>query len=220
MNRYKALSETQAWTELHGLELEPGAWRRLDKYQQILALFASSTNLVASADPRAFFMGHVADCVFVRKALADDLALMDVGSGAGFPGLVLACAEPDRPIILQEPRMRRVAFLKEVVRQLELKNVSVIQGRFPDMPAHVPSPRALVSRATFEPGRWLALGLAKADPRDAVLAMITPNQERALASLLGEYALAGCSLERWGYRIPDGRTRVLLRLSRGPSGSR
>jgi 16S rRNA (guanine527-N7)-methyltransferase len=61
-------------------------------------------------------------------------ALADVGSGAGLPGLVIACMQPDRPVTLLEPMERRAAWLEEASTALGLRNVEVIRARAEDVP--------------------------------------------------------------------------------------
>jgi 16S rRNA (guanine527-N7)-methyltransferase len=57
----------------------------------------------------------------------------DIGSGAGLPGVVLAIARPDLAVTLVEPTLRRVEFLNETKAELNLENLSIIQGRAEDL---------------------------------------------------------------------------------------
>lgn len=61
--------------------------------------------------------------------------VVDVGAGAGLPGVAMALARTDTAFVWLEPRMKRWAFLKEIVRELELRNVSVLRTRFEDFDA-------------------------------------------------------------------------------------
>lgn len=72
---------------------------------------------------------HVLNCVVIAELMEPDTTVIDVGSGAGLPGLVLAVARPDLRMTLLEPLERRVTFLSEAVADLGLSNVTVVRGR-------------------------------------------------------------------------------------------
>ncbi len=70
----------------------------------------------------------------VGKDNLPSATLLDVGTGAGFPGLVLAVALPDLQVILVEPRLKRVSFLRHIIRTLSLANVEIIDQRLESAP--------------------------------------------------------------------------------------
>lgn len=98
----------------------------------------------------------VADAAVIARATATSGALVDVGSGAGAPGLVLAMLLPGVAVTLVEPRDKRVAFLRSVIGKLGLANAKVERARSDDVPDG--SCDVAVSRATFPPAAWLAEG--------------------------------------------------------------
>ncbi len=203
------------WAEEQGLDLEPEGWERLRAYHRLLENFSASMNLVGSASSDAFFLGHVCDCLPVVKGLRPGAALLDVGSGAGFPGLVIGCTDPDREVVLVESRTKRAAFLTEAKRQLGLQRVSVVAERFPGaLDARMKGSLVdLVSRATFPAGRWLRLAGAGRDEKRCVLAMLSRSQfaELGEANILGQYL----ATRVWEYVLPDRRARVLLQICGG-----
>jgi 16S rRNA (guanine527-N7)-methyltransferase len=94
----------------------------LVEYAALIRRWAERIDLVAPADLDRLEERHLADCLRLAPLL-DALPsgpCADVGSGAGFPGIPLAIARPDRSWRLIEPRRRRAAFLEEAVRVLEL----------------------------------------------------------------------------------------------------
>lgn len=102
------------------------------------------------------------DGAAVARLVPASRALVDVGAGSGVPGLVVACLQPERRVILVEPIAKRTAFLRSVVARLGLKRVQVERGRWPlsgfgarfgfaDGEADV------VSRAVVDPESWPAL---------------------------------------------------------------
>ena len=75
---------------------------------------------------------HVLNCAVVAELIPDGARVVDIGSGAGLPGIPLALARPDLQIVLVEPLARRVEWLREVVADLELA-VEVERGRAEDV---------------------------------------------------------------------------------------
>ena len=103
--------------------LPPGAAERLASYEDLVRRWASRLDLVAPADLTRFAERHIADSLKALPLLAalSGSDAVDVGSGAGLPGIPLAIAAPERRWTLLEPRRARAAFLEEVVRSLELE---------------------------------------------------------------------------------------------------
>lgn len=96
---------------------------------------AARMNLTADREPRLFWDRHIEDAVTAATLLEEALGgppaerFLDVGSGAGQPGLVWAILWPEVRADLLEARMRRVQFLRETADVLGLKNVNVLEGR-------------------------------------------------------------------------------------------
>lgn len=86
-------------------------------------------NLTAIDDDEGIYLKHFYDSLLIEKYLKKDSTLCDIGSGAGFPGLVIAIARPDISVTLIEPTLKRCNFLNEVIAMLGLKNVVVLNAR-------------------------------------------------------------------------------------------
>ena len=85
-------------------------------------------------------------------------SLLDVGTGAGFPGLVLAAVLPKVSFTLVEPRLKRVSFLRHIVRTLQLTNVEIIAERIEAFtPEHADRFSLVTSRAVASPGSFLPM---------------------------------------------------------------
>ena len=115
-----------------GLAVDTAGVERLLIYLAELMKWSRRVNLIARDTPEAqavetHFLDSLTLLPFVDEAAAPHL--LDVGSGAGFPGLALACVRPDARFTLCEPRQKRVSFLRHVVRTLGLKNVEVAAER-------------------------------------------------------------------------------------------
>ena len=104
------------------------------KYRDLLLEWNEKFNLTAITDPDEIEEKHFIDSLYLdRYVELNNKTLLDVGSGAGFPGIPLAIAHPNLKITLLESNGKKVTFLKEVVKQLELKNVDIIQGRVEEL---------------------------------------------------------------------------------------
>jgi 16S rRNA (guanine527-N7)-methyltransferase len=98
----------------------------------------------------------LADAAVIAEATANSGTLIDVGSGAGAPGLVISMLLPSATVTLVEPQNKRVAFLRSVIGKLGLANVNVQRARSDRVPDA--SFDTAVSRATLPPDAWLAEG--------------------------------------------------------------
>ena len=101
-----------------------------EKYLSLLLEWNEKFNLTAITDKDEIEEKHFIDSIELVKYFdVKNKTLLDVGSGAGFPGIPLAIVETTLKVTLLETTGKRVTFLKEVVKQLGLSNVEVVQGR-------------------------------------------------------------------------------------------
>ncbi len=111
-----------------GLELEPAQVAALGALLDELADWNTRVNLTAIRDPAEAVDKHLLDSLAVRPLLKG-LAVADIGSGAGFPGLPLAIADTDRRFTLVESTGKKARFLRHVAARLDLPNVEVVPLR-------------------------------------------------------------------------------------------
>lgn len=111
-----------------GLTLAPAQLVALTTFVAELADWNTRMNLTAITDPVDVVDKHLLDSLAVLPWLRGH-SVADVGSGAGFPGLPLAVADPERRYALIESTGKKVKFLRHVVERLELPNVDVLLGR-------------------------------------------------------------------------------------------
>ena len=95
-------------------------------------------NLVSFKDERALITHHVLDSLALEPLLKASKSILDIGTGAGFPGIPLAAVCPDIELTLLDSRQRRVEFLRLVVTQAKLKNVQVATSRIEDYNCNLP----------------------------------------------------------------------------------
>ncbi|AZA14737.1 16S rRNA (guanine(527)-N(7))-methyltransferase RsmG [Corynebacterium choanae] len=107
----------------------------LDKaigYHELLATAGYERGFIGPREVPRLWDRHILNCAIVAEILHPDEHLVDVGSGAGLPGIPLAIARPDLQVDLVESLLKRSVFLTEVVDTLQLDNVRVIRGRAED----------------------------------------------------------------------------------------
>lgn len=104
-------------------------WARLERLVETLDHWQATTNLVAPSTLDAVWSRHVADSAQLAPLAPDPASVwVDIGSGAGFPGLVVAALRPDMRVHLVESNAKKVAFLRAAARAMEL-DVVVHGGR-------------------------------------------------------------------------------------------
>jgi 16S rRNA (guanine527-N7)-methyltransferase len=94
-----------------------------------LATSAVERGLIGPRELPRLWSRHILNCAAVAPVLPAEATVVDVGSGAGLPGLVIAIARPDVVVTLVEPLLRRVTWLEEVTDTLQLPNVRVTRAR-------------------------------------------------------------------------------------------
>jgi len=143
-------------------------------------------NLVAKAAEMDIIETHFLDSLTLLPEINAG-PLLDVGSGAGFPGLVLKIARPELSVTLLEPRQKRVSFLQHIIRSLHLTGIKVVAERlavdddqtFVQEHGQFPS---ITSRALAEIDPFLALVEPISPPQGQVLCMKGPRCDEELAA--------------------------------------
>lgn len=144
------------------------------KWNRKVNLVAKNTSLEDVVEKH--FLDSLALVQILATYAPENGLLLDVGSGAGFPGLVVKTACPDRPVILLEPRQRRVSFLNHIIRLLSLTSIKVLPHRtdekevLPDLHFAV-----ITSRAVADVTSFLEMVDDLADPGTYVVCMQGPS---------------------------------------------
>lgn len=117
-----------------GIELTTEQYEKFIKYMRLVQEWNEKINLTAITEDNEFVKKHFIDCIkaFKSDAIKNAGTLIDVGTGAGFPGLPIAILSPDTKITLLDSLNKRINFLNLVVRELGLKNVTTIHSRAED----------------------------------------------------------------------------------------
>ncbi|HEX4985911.1 MAG TPA: 16S rRNA (guanine(527)-N(7))-methyltransferase RsmG [Burkholderiales bacterium] len=152
-----------------GISLTPRALEQLSAYVALLSKWNRVYNLTAIRDERRIVSHHILDSLAVLAHLPQG-DLLDVGSGAGLPGIPIAIAQPARKVTLLDSNQKKGAFLRQAVAELGLANAQVATGRVEDF--HPPRPYAVViARAFSDLPDFLGLAGRLCAPGGAMTAM-------------------------------------------------
>jgi 16S rRNA (guanine527-N7)-methyltransferase len=174
--------QIQAGAKALGLSVDVAAARGMAIQLEMLDQWNAKLNLVGPGEPSVWMNRHSLDSLVAVEVIPDHADVLDVGSGAGFPGIPLALARPDSRFRLAERRSKRRAFLQNVVASVGARNVTVIPeaeaGRSCDV---------VLGRAVLPAAKWLPYAARFASPGGLVglFAQEQAGQSEALAKAAG-----------------------------------
>ncbi|MEK8031037.1 16S rRNA (guanine(527)-N(7))-methyltransferase RsmG [Ideonella sp. DXS29W] len=166
-----------------GLPLPPAVQRRLLSYLDLIAQWNRVYNLTAIRDPGSMLVQHLLDCLAIVQPLRREAGqagegssglkagcrVLDVGSGAGLPGVVLAICEPEWSVTCVDAVAKKASFIRQVAAELQLTNLTATHQRVEDMddaPFDLITSRAFATLSDFislttarlaPGGRWVAM---------------------------------------------------------------
>lgn len=151
MTEFTRIFDTQA-RSAPGLALTEGQLAAFETYARLLVEWNAQMNLTAIVDDEGIRTRHFLDSLTVLSVLPEDagLSLIDVGTGAGFPGLPLKIVRPDLALTLLEATAKKLHFLEAVCAALDITDVQFVHARAEQagqMQAHREAYRAVVARA-------------------------------------------------------------------------
>jgi 16S rRNA (guanine527-N7)-methyltransferase len=168
-------------------------------YGGMLANDAVVRGLIGPREVPRLWERHLLNCAVLTELLPYEASVIDIGSGAGLPGVVLAVARPDLTVVLVEPMARRTAFLTEVVEALGLDNVTVTRARAEECAGVLPLADVVTARAVAPLDRLAAWCLPLAALGGRLLALKG-------ASAAEEVRAYGDEVQRLGGAPPVVRT--------------
>lgn len=176
---------------------------QLIHFLKLRATWSKTHNL---SGPRALALlsTDIVDAVAVYLCLNSHRPLIDIGSGSGVPGLMVACLAPQQEIYLVEPIAKRCAFMKTALYKLGLSSVKVHRGRWPEE-AHAiqaSSEALMISRAVVSPEDWPIL--ADQSQPAGIMQMLAHHRP--------QWTLEGYQMiQELAYADPEGGKRLIRR---------
>lgn len=116
----------------YGFSLSENQLAKLDLYSDLLIQYNEKFNLTAITNKEDIYVKHFLDCLYLCKYLDSTKSLLDIGSGAGFPGVIIKIFYPEMNITLLEPNNKKVMFLNTIKKQLDLSKLEIINQRSED----------------------------------------------------------------------------------------
>jgi 16S rRNA (guanine527-N7)-methyltransferase len=190
------------------IQLDETRLRAISTYIDLLLKWNARMNLTAIREPSEIVQRHFGESLFAAKYLLEQQppqTAVDLGSGAGFPGVPFAMLAPDVQVTLIESQQKKATFLKELVRVLELKNVKVFGDR---AESYRETGELVMLRAVEKFQDALKMAICLTSPVGRIGLMIGSGQVELARSLSPEIS--------WGdaVEIPCSNSRVLLVGSR------
>lgn len=193
--------------EPFGLDLSPVQANQVLTYLHLLLRWNQKINLTAIRNEDECVTRHFGESLFIASHLQFTGSLLDIGSGAGFPGLALKIASPELAVTLLEPVAKKRAFLKEAARACGFNQVQVRGERLEDLVTTTPAPTFdfATMRAVGSLVELVPLAAKCLKPNGNLLLWLSQEQAVALGSI-------GCGLD-WldPLPIPLARTAEIWR---------
>jgi 16S rRNA (guanine527-N7)-methyltransferase len=129
------MADVSRETDHPGAELTEAVFgdKPIDRYVDLLLTRGVEHGLIGPREAPRVWHRHILNCAAIAPAFPEGTGVVDVGSGAGLPGVVLALARADLGVTLVEPLLRRSEFLRSIVDDLALDNVEVVRSRAEDL---------------------------------------------------------------------------------------
>jgi 16S rRNA (guanine527-N7)-methyltransferase len=182
------------------LDVPPKILSQLSAYLDLLLKWNARTNLTAIREPEEIVRRHFGESLFAAERLGPCETLLDLGSGAGFPGLPIALLRPEIRVTLAESQGKKAAFLREVARTLDLA-VEIWSNRAEALP-----PERRFDMVTLRAVDNMARALAAAE----ALAL----RQMAILTSAGGAPVSADFPERVEIPIPESGDRILLLATR------
>ena len=125
------MTKEEFYEELKNLNIELMSEEKeqLEIYKDFLKEYNTHTNLTAIKEDSGIYLKHFYDSLTMNVYIKEGLKVLDIGTGAGFPGMVLAIVNPNTSFVLLDSNNKKTTFLNQLKEKLNLKNVEVVNAR-------------------------------------------------------------------------------------------
>lgn len=192
--------------------LDDATTAQLQRFADVLATDGVTRGLIGPREVGRLWDRHLMNCAVAADAVSRETTVIDVGSGAGLPGIVWAIARPDLQVMCVEPLLRRANFLTEVVETLGLGNrVQVHRGRAEEFAGRLQAP-VVTARAVAPLHRLIAWTMPLVEPGGELLALkgaAAETEVQEAAEEIARWGGAQVEVSEWGRGIVDPPTRVV-----------
>ncbi len=181
-----------------------------------------TTNLTAITDPEEIAESLILDSIIPGKYLFDKKQILDLGTGAGFPGIPLKIVFPELNLTLIDARRKKVNFLKYVIRQLGLEDIAARQIRAEELAGEGGRFDAVITRAVADLAHLIKLAFPLLKKEGVLIAMKGSNYQAEIDALLAnssvsigkeKYPADKLKIDVETYRLPfSGINRALIFL--------
>ncbi|MBQ9072180.1 MAG: 16S rRNA (guanine(527)-N(7))-methyltransferase RsmG [Bacilli bacterium] len=174
-----------------GIEITDKKLDQLEKYYELLIEYNKVMNLTGITEKKEVYLKHFYDSLTIAKIinLKNEDSLCDLGSGAGFPGIVIKIFYPNLKIVLVDSLNKRINFLNIVIKELELENIEAIHTRIEEYAKENKEKFDVVTARAVAPlNILLELGINLVKPKKYFIAMKgnienEPSYENAIKQL-------------------------------------
>lgn len=189
-------------SEKLNIPLSEEAGLQFETYYQELIAWNKKINLTRITERKKVFIEHFIDSLIPERFIPSNSSLIDLGSGGGFPGLPLKIIRPDLSVTLVDSSLKKVLFLRYLVRLLKLRGIAVLQKRLENHDFSDNRYDVCVGRAFSSLEKFLPLAFALKSPQGIIIAMKGPN-------FLNELKAVEPQLPRWGISLKQLKEFVL-----------
>jgi 16S rRNA (guanine527-N7)-methyltransferase len=212
------LPSLKKWFERSRLPLSEKQIQQVWQYHNLLRKKNAEYDLTRIYQFDNMVQKHYIDCILVAKLLEWNLPspLLDIGTGAGLPGVLLKIACPETELVLSEGRHKRIAFLHEVVQALGLKDIEIYEGKI--YPSFSRSVNGVVTRALESISKTLDRVAKCLAPGGKAIFMKGPACNDEVEEAVGAFRNAYRRLQDFSYTIPySSHRRRLIVFKRLPN---
>ena len=156
--------------EQMGISISEQATQQLNSYVELLAKWSKVYNLTAVREPDQIITQHILDSLTLIPFLLNSASILDVGTGAGLPGIPLAILRPEISVKLLDSQQKKINFVQHVITSLKLTNAVAIHGRVEELPADF-NVDTIVSRAFSSLDDFTKLIARLCDGKTKIMAM-------------------------------------------------